>query len=889
MSLLLHIEMRLKDKILHFNVAWLACCLLVMLVACGQSTMRNDVIVENENYIVTADSVVEGQWSAKALSDTHIITNYPTATADSIPNIIKVRLAINCRDNELLPASYHYIDLDNTTDTTVIKVCHPDTVKREPTHNIARPQSLKFMVDLSEMKTALNGKGYFVTPTSDTIYTQDFQGVWLTANVAPLNVEATQCWNHPELIIDDSSDVSDLHQVEVPLEVPTIPIAQEWKIDIPSSNAPLYSSKQTILNALYNMSVNELEKPVSQPMHFMVAQECYTIALSHAYLDPQKSMDLLREMVNDSLVSASDKQQPYTSLANNMIWATAAWQVYCASGDKQWLAYAFNVTSRSINNIEKYMHDSQTGLYHALCPYYPTSIGQYYPSWMTTRDAWEAKPLVANVIMEHTLRLLEDMADEFEMGSSQYAARADRLKDAINHRLWNENRGCYAQYLYGGTLNMQSPCIDNMGQAMSILWDIADDDRAETIINETPITNYGVPILYPNRPQVGDELNNAFLPMVQALWNLAAAKTGNLRVLRRGLGAMLRQQLLFASCGNSSTASGGTPLPRCHPRSNAAGNIAMILRVIAGMNFLPNGIEFQPKVPVCFSGTKTLSGVTYRNAVLDITIKGTGDEISKMTLDGKPLDDNFISASLQGAHKVVITMNNENSGSGKVTVSQKMRNLPPTPQWLWNGFYGTNYNYDSNLGYKILINGESTYSMRDSVMGTRDTVSYRIYSLVAINRQGHSFIAEPHSINTTARCYPLLRTNPALQSPLAFPDVFHHTFIELSNDTTWVNAIVHADAAGDYLLDIAYTNGNGPQSLLSPCDLMLVNANGHNQGVVATPCQGLGQWLTMGYSSRLRVRLLSGENTIRLRLLNAIPGTTITTKLQLSHIRLIKV
>ena len=55
--------MRFIKKIQHFNIAGLALGLLVMLVACGQqSTMRSDVIVENENYTVTADSVVEGQW-----------------------------------------------------------------------------------------------------------------------------------------------------------------------------------------------------------------------------------------------------------------------------------------------------------------------------------------------------------------------------------------------------------------------------------------------------------------------------------------------------------------------------------------------------------------------------------------------------------------------------------------------------------------------------------------------------------------------------------------------------------------------------------------------------------------------------------------------------------
>ena len=388
--------MRFIKKIQHFNIAGLALGLLVMLVACGQqSTMRSDVIVENENYTVTADSVVEGQWCARALSDTHISSNYPSTTFDSIPNVIKVRLAFNSRDNELLPSRYHYIDLEKLSDTTVIKACEHDTLQRLATHNIARPRSLKLNIDLSEIESALESEGIFVTATHDTIYSQDFQGVWLTADVAPLNIDASQCWNHPELKVNKADGANGMYRVDIPLEVPEVSVSREWKIDAPSSNAPLYASGQTCMNALYNMSVNELEKPVTQPLHFMAAQECYNIALSYAYLQPQLSMDLLREMVNDSIISSSSNQQPYTALVNNLIWTTAAWHVYCATGDKQWLAYAFKVTTHSTASVESYLLDSQTGLYHAMCPYYPTSMLQYYPSWMSTRDAWETMPLLA--------------------------------------------------------------------------------------------------------------------------------------------------------------------------------------------------------------------------------------------------------------------------------------------------------------------------------------------------------------------------------------------------------------------------------------------------------------------------------------------------------------
>ena len=65
-----------------------------------------------------------------------------------------------------------------------------------------------------------------------------------------------------------------------------------------------------------------------------------------------------------------------------------------------------------------------------------------------------------------------------------------------------------------------------------------------------------------------------------------------------------------------------------------------------------------------------------------------------------------------------------------------------------------------------------------------------------------------------------------------------------------------------------------------------VLANGHPQGAVAVPPTGIEQWLHMGYSSHLNIKLLKGSNTVQLRLAPAgMPHSTIL----LSHLRIIKV
>ena len=64
-------------------------------------------------------------------------------------------------------------------------------------------------------------------------------------------------------------------------------------------------------------------------------------------------------------------------------------------------------------------------------------------------------------------------------------------------------------------------------------------DRAVNLVKKTPIANYGVPIVSPHYDN-GEAVNlsQTVSPVVQAFWNLAAAKTGNQHMLRRGLGAL---------------------------------------------------------------------------------------------------------------------------------------------------------------------------------------------------------------------------------------------------------------------------------------------------------------------------------------------------------------
>ena len=74
------------------------------------------------------------------------------------------------------------------------------------------------------------------------------------------------------------------------------------------------------------------------------------------------------------------------------------------------------------------------------------------------------------------------------------------------------------------------------------------------------------------------------------------------------------------------------------------------------MTFHPYGIEFNPVVPLCIDGTKVINGFKYRQARLDITIEGSGNEIDKFLLDNILKTDNLIPDTIKGHHTIKIIL-----------------------------------------------------------------------------------------------------------------------------------------------------------------------------------------------------------------------------------------
>ena len=591
---------------------------------------------------------------------------------------------------------------------------------------------------------------------------------------------------------------------------------------------PQYSSEQPLVDALYDMSAERIVDAIDNNGRFNVTHNISrlycSIYLSLAYLKPHQSMATLKSLVDvDSIIMQREGQWPVVS--DHIGWATAAWEVYKATGDRAWLTYCRRVIEKTLSINSEVLVDHPTGLIHGAG--YTTSkpLGVRRMTWMGYNDLFACMSLGNNILTAHAYAILNDMCDELGIENT-YDKDAQRLKDAINQHLWSEEKGFYCSFLYGMAFPKQSPTTDNTSQAMCVLWGIADDDRAENLIANTPVSDKGINVTYPANNPLEPYFANSSWATTQALWNMAAAYTGNVNALRHGLGALYRAQALYQSHGIRLR---DIPIDEL---GTSASNAAMIMRALLGMNFKPEGIEFEPIIPNGMIGKKTFSGLTYRKAVLDITIDGTGNDIASFSVNGKEQESAFLPKDIEGHHHIVITLKGGKRHSQKVTIHHDELILPLTPTVVWSNDTGYIADFVPGTPYRLSVNGEIT-SLNDSVFVLPNTEGFTEFSVEIAGKYTSGFMSKP-----LFRYY--------LTPQIAF-------FPKTETDTTAINVIVAQ--GGDYLMDIGYR----PTGTL---DVRKVAANGHPMGTLVMASGNTQGEDDLAYSNMVKIKLLKGNNVI---------------------------
>lgn len=605
----------------------------------------------------------------------------------------------------------------------------------------------------------------------------------------------------------------------------------------PRNTAGIVTTDHKLIDALSSMSIAIVTN--RNNMHFDTSDDMYdAIGLTLAYTDPELSMSMLKEKVKDGVIGGTDNKF-YPAFNNRLSWAAAAWRVYLVTGDKEWLKYAYDVSVATFEQEQEIAYYKRDWLVRGCSSDY-TPLVESLPEWMENNDVYSIFTLSNNAEIAQALSCMAEMASELGQENTRYANLAHDLVAAVNENLWNEGHGQYTSLIYGQSCSLQAPCCDNRAQALAVLWGLADDDdRSTTLIEKTAITHNGINNIYPARNHTTEPcLNEMSWGLTQGLWNLAAAHVDNDNALRRGLAALYRAQALYSTLFiNEGTANLDI--------TSAISNVAMTHRLMAGLKFDAEGIEFAPVVPAFFSGDKHLDGFMYRGATLNITVKGTGHDVDKVELDGKAVNGTFIAASLlKGTHNIVIKMKEGRKAEQGVTITNKEMQVPAEPVVVWNGDSAHIYNFDHQLAYKLVIDGNITYTISDSTFAVPSNNTFTEMAVVAANKRCFSYSSRPFIVGGSKFKYFLIAKEQC--------------------DSDQITLHLNVPEGGDYMLSINYTSNE------TACDARIISANTHKQGV--TLLSGLNTDGVAGQSNLIHVDLLRNDNIITISRLPACHG-----------------
>ncbi len=683
------------------------------------------------------------------------------------------------------------------------------------------------------------------------------------------------------------------------------PSEKYWKLSSDISPYPSFKSEQILVDALYNLSLEEIKLNIESNLTFRTGEKwdgvwtrdiSYSILLGLGFLEPEVSKNSLRKKVKaGKIIQDTGTGGAYPVSSDRIVWALAAFEIFQVTGDQAWLEEIYPIISQSLADDLKNVYDPTTGLVKGESSFLDWRE-QSYPHWMHPVDIHESLSLGTNAVHYQANKILAKIARQLEdkQLAKAHDALAEELRLSINNKLWLSEKGYYGQYLYGKNPKILSPRAEALGEALCVLFGIADEQEQEQIVAQTPVGIFGIPSIFPQIPHIPPYHNDGVWPFVQAFWSLASAKVGNEKALTDSFDAIYRAAALFLTNKENFVAHSGdcagTQINSDRQLWSVAGNLGMVYKVFFGLGFENDQLTFSPFIPQKYAGTKLLQGFKIRKAILDLEIEGYGNKIQTIILDGKSLDKPQIPLTLEGRHEVKIILSNVVGNKGNSN-SQKIRFSPSTPNVTRENNLLQWDKQDDIDKYKILRNGD-VLDFTDQNQWQLKNEIYGDFQVIAINSLGdESFASEPISVIAADRMQLLDLTEFAGPIHAVYEGYQGEGYIEISttvNTSVFFSVVI--PEGGKYALDFVYSNGNGPLNTGNSCAMRALFLEGAFVGTIVLPQRGLGLWTEWGRSNAIQVALRKGKNEFKLSLEPFTENMNIeVNQAMLDQVRILKV
>ena len=870
--------MKIKKVLLGISFLFNPLCIQMSL-----AQQPNNIILKNPQYSIYSDRVVQqNKYVAKAISVTELLSDYKSPANEFLSSNISFKFSINGKDNEMKPGVDHHFNCSAAVnETTPIVFGEQENNTSSNTQSYLNPETkLTIKLDMRKVFSDFTSHGFFTDCNGNKIFMEDFKAVYVAGSTSPMIWDFDNLVNHNELQLKDA-DGDGIYETTLILNAQKDEKQTDasWRLTKDITAFPQYKSPYPISDAIYNMSLEEMVKAVEPDSTFRTGKEwagvwtrdiSYSIILSMAYLQPKVAMNSLMKKVNKKkkIIQDTGTGGAYPVSTDRMIWATAAWEVYKATGDKDWLQQAFIIIKNSIEDDLQNAYNPATGLVKGESSFLDWRE-QTYPKWMQPVDIYVSENLGTNAVHYQANIVLASMAKLLRNDAvySKHSALAAAIKAAINKHLWMKDKGYYAQFLYGRNSLMQSPKNEALGEALCVLFDIADEKQQASIISKTAFMDFGVPCIYPQIPGIPPYHNNAVWPFVQTYFALAAAKAANETAVMESIGAIYRPAALFATNKENFVAQNGdfagTQINSSNMLWSLSGNIALVHKILFGIQFDADQLIFKPFVPSALNGKRTLTNFKYRNAILDISLEGHGSIIRSFLMDGKVVKP-IIPGTLKGRHSIKIILANNKPKEN--TINKKPHYVTLTTPTVraenetisWEKIEGAVQYIVYKNGQELLKTANQSFTINGNTTAE--------YQVTAINKNAvPSFASEPVLVvaENTVNLYDASLVAPAANYP--YKGFTGNGFIELSTtQNKTVSIRIDITESGNYAIDCRYANGNGPTNTLNKCAIRTLNNDGKKIGTIVLPQRGNDEWSNWGFTNSVAIHLEKGTHTISL-------------------------
>lgn len=388
--------------------------------------------------------------------------------------------------------------------------------------------------------------------------------------------------------------------------------------------------------------------------------------------------------------------------------------------------------------------DESSGLYGGEHSYLDWRTQTYAP-WIVnnlSRMA-ESKSLSTNVLHFSSLQLAADLA--LEAGdkklAEQYQQWADALKQKINTTFWLNDVGLYSTMTTAAEDAAPIYKYDILGNALAIIAGVASETQAEKIIATYPNTPLGVPVYYPQQPNIFVYHNRSMWPFVTAYALKAAVQVGNYAAADNAVQSLVRGSALNLSNMENLEWLTGKPYYDDGPEINSRRQLwsvgayaGMGIETIFGVQHHNQGLVIKPfltpQILALLGGGKraSLDNLRFKNRKISVqlSLPPASDragvyEVAAVTLNDKPVTGAIGEAQLGADNNVIkVTFSGLSTKPQSITLAENVNPLSHSDAKVFSPEAPVLLSIKNNSGkYAIAFGNAATQSA--------DNLTYNIY------------------------------------------------------------------------------------------------------------------------------------------------------------------